>query len=237
MVFVKICGITQSSTLPICVDNGADAVGFVVGVPDSPRNLTEKQALTLINDISPSIQTVVVTSIYSLNEVEYIAGRFSKSKIQVHFRCRLPRFEELCELNLERIIPALTAQQAIHLNPDLPSFQKILNRIPYILIDGSLGMGRLEDVNLAVRAIKRLHPCKIVLAGGLNSNNLLQVLQIARPFGVDVSSGVEQAPGIKNPERIKTFLTIAKHFEEKSPVFEDYHNKQNLIQFKVNNDG
>jgi phosphoribosylanthranilate isomerase len=237
MVFVKICGITDPSTVPTCIENGANAIGFVVGVPESPRNLSEQQALDLMHEISPSIQTVVVTSIYSLNEVDYLAARFPKSNIQVHFRCRLPRFEDLGTLNLERIIPAITSHQAISLNPDFPAVQNILHRIPYILIDGSSGTGLVENLNLAVKAVKHLHPCKVVFAGGLNPTNLLKVLQKVRPYGVDVSSGVEKAPGIKNIIRIKTFLTIAKHFEENSQEFEDYHNKQNLINNEAKNDG
>ncbi len=76
MVFVKICGITKLTPLQACIKHGADAVGFVVGVPDSPRNLTEFQAHDLMNVVSGSIRTVVVTSVYSCHEVEYLAARF-----------------------------------------------------------------------------------------------------------------------------------------------------------------
>lgn len=238
MVFVKICGIAKLNTIHACIKYGADAVGFVVGVPESPRNLTELQAIDLINAVSRSIQTVVVTSVYSCSEVEYLAARFPKSNIQVHFRCKQPRFEDLYTLNLERIIPAISASQAGYLNPDLPIYQKILQRVPYVLIDGSAGTGRSEDVHLAVNAVNHLHPCKAVLAGGLNPKNLLRVLENVHPYGVDVSSGVEQVPGIKSIERIKEFLAIAKKYdgESISPV-NDQPAKQNLLQKEMKNYG
>ncbi len=238
MVFVKICGIMKLSPLQACVKYGADAVGFVVGVPESPRNLTEFQAHDLINVVAQSIRTVVVTSVYSCQEVEYLAARFPESYIQVHFRCRNPRFEDLYTLNLERIIPAINASQTATINPDLPSFQKILLRIPYLLIDGSAGTGRKEDIPLVVNAVKYIHPCKVVLAGGLNPNNLLRVLEDVRPYGVDVSSGVEQAPGIKSIERIKQFLAIAKNFDGAQISNEENNpNKPNLIQKEMKNYG
>ncbi len=221
MVYVKICGITELSSMEACIKYGANAMGFVVGVPESPRNLTEFQALDLIRLAPRSVQTVVVTSVYSCHEVEYLAARFPNSYIQVHLRCRQPRFEDLGTLNLERIIPAITAQAVISLNVDLPVFQKIFQRIPYLLVDGSMGTGRAENVKMASRAVMHVHPCKVVLAGGLNANNLKSMLQAVRPYGVDVSSGVEQAPGIKSIERIKSFLSIAKCFEEKSLGVDD----------------
>ncbi len=237
MVFVKICGITQLASLEACIKYGADAAGFVVGVPESQRNLTEFQAHDLIRLALRSIQTVVVTSVYSCHEVEYLATRFPHSNIQVHFRCREPRFEDLFTLNLERIIPAISAHQAMSMNPHFPTIQKILQRVPYILVDGSMGHGLTENVNMASKAVKHLHPCKVVLAGGLNANNVEQMLQDVRPYGVDVSSGVEQAPGIKSIERIKCFLAIAKSPEENTLALEEDKHKLQLEQNEVKNHG
>ncbi len=236
MVYTKICGITDYPALHACIKNGADAVGFVVGVPESPRNLSERQALDLILRTPPSVQTVVVTSIYALNEVDYFARRFPKSRIQVHFQCHYPRFEDLCTLNLERIIPVMTANQALAININFPAIQKVFGQIPYILLDGSLGKGTLEKTELSRKAIQGLHPCKVVLAGGLALTNILTILQKVHPYGVDISSGVEQAPGIKNIEKLKEFLSIAKNFDgKKAPSIENYAQKQDIIQTELKN--
>jgi phosphoribosylanthranilate isomerase len=213
MVYTKICGITHVSALQVCIENGADALGFVVGVPESPRNLSERQAIELISKVPPSLHTVIVTSVYSLDGVEYIARRFPKSRIQIHFRCRYPRFEDLYMLDLQRIIPVMSASQIITINLNFPGMQKVLTQVPYLLLDGSLGKGRLEDTDVAIKAMAKLQPCKSVLAGGLTISNISVILQNIHPHGVDVSSGVEDAPGVKNISKIKTFLTITKNFE------------------------
>ena len=235
MVFVKICGVTKLTSLQACIKYGADAVGFVVGVPESPRNLSEIQAHDLISVVPRSVQTVVVSSVYSCHEVEYLAARFPNSYIQVHFRCRHPRFEDLYTLNLEHIVPALNASQAISLAPHLPAFQKILMRIPYLLIDGSAGKGQLETMPLLQAAVTHLQPYKVVLAGGLHPKNLLQILENVQPYGVDVSSGVELAPGLKSIEKIKEFLWIAKNFTRNPGTFLISHlSKEDLIQKELN---
>jgi phosphoribosylanthranilate isomerase len=234
MVYTKICGISDVSILQACVKDGADAVGFVVGVPESPRNLSERQALDLIHQTPPHVHTVVVTGIFALNEVDYLARRFPKSRIQVHFRCRHPRFEDLCTLNLERIIPAMTADQVLAINLNFPAIQKVFDQIPYILLDGSMGKGSLEKTELSMKAIQILRPCKVVLGGGLAPANLLAILQKVHPYGVDVSSGVEKAPGIKDIEKLKAFLSIAKNFDgKKVPPIENYAQKPNLIQTEL----
>ncbi|MBT6410636.1 MAG: phosphoribosylanthranilate isomerase [Nitrospina sp.] len=196
-VKVKICGMTQLKDALFAVDQGATAVGFIF-YNKSPRSVTMKAAREIIAKLPPFVDTVGVFVNETAERVNKVADYCGLDLVQLHGE-ESPAF---CRKINRRVIKAFRIK-------DLQSFKKLEKySVSGFLLDTFSenlhgGTGKVFDWNLAHRA-KKMGP--IILAGGLTSRNICQAIRQVRPYGVDVCSGVEKEPGIKDPEKVRAFL-------------------------------
>ena len=202
MVRVKICGITNIDDALAAVDYGADALGFVF-FKGSPRFISPEKAATIIKVLPPFVQAVGVFVDESPAEIGKLISATGVSLVQLHGEeppesCRIPG----------RVIKAIRVKSLDSLAP-LVQFKKYVSAF---LLDAYSpdqlgGTGMLFNWDIAVEA-KRFG--RVILAGGLTPHNVADAVKYVRPYGVDVSSGVELAKGKKDLGKMKLFIERAK---------------------------
>jgi phosphoribosylanthranilate isomerase len=196
-VKAKICGMTQIKDAVFAVEQGADAVGFIF-YNKSPRSVTMKIAKEIIAQLPPFVDTVGVFVNESADRVNKIAEYCGLDLVQLHGE-ESPAF---CRKIRRRVIKAFRVK-------DLQSIKLLKNyAVSGFLLDTFSeelqgGTGKVFDWNLALPA-KKIGP--VIMAGGLTPRNIKQAIRQVRPYGVDVCSGVEKEPGIKDPEKVRAFL-------------------------------
>ena len=212
-VRVKICGITSQRDLLVAAEAGADAVGFIVDLPQSPRNLSTDKAKRLIRDTPVFVKTVVVTIPKNLSRLEEIYRELNPDVIQVHgithmhkeIRGRLPdacligAIQVRPDLNIDEVLEAADTFDAILLDTHTPS--------------GYGGTGKIHDWKLSGRIRDVVYPKPLILAGGLKPENVKEAIRVVKPYAVDVSSGVEMRPGVKDRKKVFEFVRNAKEVE------------------------
>ena len=196
-VKVKICGMTQLKDALFAAEQGADAVGFIFH-DKSPRLVTMEVAREIISKLPPFVDTVGVFVDETVEQVNEVAEYCGLDLVQLHGNEPPP----FCRKIHRRVIKAFRVT-------DLQSLRQ-MERYPVtgFLLDTFCedlrgGTGKTFDWNLALPA-KKIGP--VILAGGLTPRNIGQAVSRVRPYGVDVCSGVEKSPGIKDPEKVRAFL-------------------------------
>jgi phosphoribosylanthranilate isomerase len=202
MVQVKICGITSIDDATAAVDAGADALGFVF-YPPSPRCVTPEQAERIIRGLPPFVTAVGLFVDLPLDTVNDIAARCGLDRIQLHGR-EPPDF---CDQVKQPVIKAFRIKNAESLT-HLPRY-RVSAYLLDAYVEGALpgGTGASFAWELAAQA-KPYGP--VILAGGLTPENVAAAVAQLSPYGVDVSSGVERAPGVKDHQKVRTFIARAK---------------------------
>ena len=197
---VKVCGITRMEDADACVTAGVDAIGFVF-FSKSPRNVTMDQAGTIIRQLP--LETAKVGVFVNATYVEIMEKiRFcGLTAVQLHGQESPDLVDRLMDDSIV-VLKALFAHAA-------PGFEKAdAYRPSAFLVE--CGRGVLPGGNAmqwewqTARALHRKGP--LILAGGLSPDNLPEAVNQGAPDAVDVSSGVELSPGIKDPEKIKRFM-------------------------------
>ena len=201
MTRVKICGITNVDDAIMAVEAGADAIGFVF-FKESPRFITHDRAREIIASVPAFVSTVGVFVNEPAWRVEEIMRITGLDIAQLHGD-ESP--EECCKLR--RVIKALRVEKMLDLEP-IKQYE-----VSAFLLDayskGSYGgTGRVFNWEIALEAKKYGN---IVLAGGLNPDNVAEAVKFVRPFAVDVSSGVEAEKGVKDPDKVRQFIRRARH--------------------------
>jgi len=210
-VKVKICGITREEDVKMVSDLGADAIGFVVGVPSSPRNLSLNMAKKLIRLVPVFVKSVLVMVPKSLEELLRTYEKLNPHTLQIHgenirdtssLRENLPNTSIIRALNVDQENVLEVASDASK------SFDAIL------LDSSSHGMyggtGKVHDWMLSKRVKRVIHSKPLILAGGLHPQNVKESIRTVQPYAVDVSTGVESLPGIKDPAKVSTFIENVK---------------------------
>jgi len=196
-VKVKVCGMTQWEDAEYAVEQGADAVGFIF-YKKSPRSVTMKEAREIILKLPPFVDTVGVFVNESPDRVNKIADYCGLDLVQLHGE-ESPAF---CRKIHRRVIKAfrVAGLQSIK---QMEKYSVSGFLLDTFCDDLHGGTGKTFDWNLALPA-KKMGP--VILAGGLTPRNVAQAVRQVRPYGVDVCSGVEKTPGIKDPEKVRAFL-------------------------------
>jgi len=202
MVHVKICGITSLEDAQAAVDAGVDALGFVF-YPPSPRYVTPEQAAQIIQRLPPFVTTVGLFVDVALDTVNETAARCGLDRIQLHGR----ETPEFCRQVTRPVIKAFrikNAESLVH----LPGY-----RVSAYLLDAYVkgGLPGGTGASFAWKLAAQARPYgPVILAGGLTPENVEAAIVQTRPYGVDVSTGVEHAPGIKDHQRVREFIARAK---------------------------
>jgi len=199
---IKICGITESEGVDAAVEAGADALGFVFA--ESPRRTTPAAVIPLLSRVPALVTTVGVFRYPDPTELESVMSRVHLDVIQVEPSSRIL---EIARAHDWRILPV------IHDEPDLGDCLRLTEGNDAVLLEGSGSGGRGVRPNWE-RAALLARSRTLVLAGGLTPLNVGNAIRQVRPWAVDVSSGVETSPGIKDPERIRSFVRAVRETEQ-----------------------
>jgi phosphoribosylanthranilate isomerase len=205
-IWVKICGLTSRDAVEAAVAAGADAVGFVFA--PSKRQVTPAQATQLAQDVPRRIPRVAVMLHPTQSQLDEVWSGFRPDVLQT----------DVEDLETLRMPAGLTVMPVVRggvgLKPDLQrqhstgAVGRALARHSRILFEGPLsGVGSTSDWQNAAHLARTT---QLVLAGGLNATNVADAIAAVRPFGVDVSSGVEASAGVKDPTRIHEFVRRAR---------------------------
>jgi phosphoribosylanthranilate isomerase len=200
MVEVKICGIANINDAYIAIKYGADALGFIF-YPKSQRYVAPAKAKEIIQELPYEIVKVGVFVNQEIHKVKEIAKFCSLNLIQLHG----DESPEYCaQFPKSSLIKAVSCR----LEEDIRKLRNYSVRA--ILVDGREqgnygGTGQNSDWRLAIK-VKEMH--SLILAGGLNKENIRKAIETVRPQAVDINSGVEISPGKKDPEKIKEIIAI-----------------------------
>lgn len=197
-VRVKICGITRIEDARAAAHAGADAVGFVFYAP-SPRCLTPERARDLRRALPPFVTAVALFVNPTPEEVERVVAQARPDALQFHGE----EDAAFCAQFGLPYIKACRVREDTDLLEYFHPFEDAQAWLADAYVDGYGGEGARFDWRL-VPAVRRR---PLILSGGLSRDNVGEALRIARPWGVDVSSGVEVAKGIKDASLIEAFIT------------------------------
>jgi phosphoribosylanthranilate isomerase len=185
-MWIKICGLTTREAVHAAVDAGVDAIGFVFA--PSKRQVNAVQAAELTRGVS-GVMRVAVMQHPSQLLVDEALVIFKPDALQTDY-------EDL---------PGLTIPSSVQVLPVVRAGRELPARLPSrILFEGPVsGSGATSDWTQAAELARQT---ELILAGGLNSSNVVEAIARVKPFGVDVSSGVERAPGVKDVGKIVEFV-------------------------------
>ncbi len=189
MTFVKVCGITRPEDARVAVEAGADAIGVVM-CSESPRVCTVERARAVFAVVPPGVLRVVV----------------SHTSTEAGLAECLETGPDAVQLSQPLDVPASTGVRLIRV---VAPGATVPNDCAMVIVDGSHGTGRAFDPGYA-RKVMAASRRPVLLAGGLTPENVGAAIRELRPFGVDVASGVEAAPGRKDHARVRAFLEAAK---------------------------
>lgn len=199
MVRIKICGITNLEDALLAAELGAHALGFIF-FAKSPRNVAPEAAREIIRQLPPFVVSVGVFVNEEAAVVQELAARVGLDWVQLHGT----EPPEYCRSLGRRVMKAFRIKDENSLK-ELAAYR---GAVQALLLDTykkgqTGGTGETFDWELA-RQARDYGP--IVLAGGLTADNVAQAIDAARPQAVDVASGVEAAPGKKDPEKLRAFF-------------------------------
>ena len=205
-VRIKVCGITTPEAAVAASELGVDAVGFVF-FAESSRHLSAERAVELASHLSPLVTRVAVFRHPRNSEIAEVVSRFCPQVIQAEPAAEvsaaipshilhLPVFHDGSDLG-ERV-----ARFAAHAGNDTT-----------VVLEASGRGGRGLAPNWT-RAAEMARSVRLVLAGGLTPDNVAEAIRSVRPYAVDVSSGVEKKPGVKDPKLIEEFVTAVRDAQD-----------------------
>ena len=209
MVRIKICGITNLEDALLAAELGADALGFIF-YPPSPRSIEPEAAKNIIAQLPPFVTTVGVFVDEAAATVKELAATVGLDWLQMHGK----ETPEYCRSLERRVIKAFRIRGENSLT-GLAAYQGVVQAL---LLDtykkGQVGgTGETFNWDLA-REARKYGP--IILAGGLTAENVAQAISAVQPAAVDVASGVEAAPGKKDPLKLMEFIKAVRSLEEKN---------------------
>lgn len=213
-LIVKICGLSTRETLAAALDAGADMVGFVF-FPPSPRHLSLVAAGDLGNQVQGRAAKVALTVDADDAMLGNIVEALRPDILQLHGKETVTRVRDIKQKFGLQVMKVIAIETAADLGA-LPGYADVADRI---LFDARApaeatrpgGLGAAFDWRLLEQAELKQ---PFMLSGGLDARNIADAIRITRTGGVDVSSGVERSPGIKDPEMIRAFIRAARATKE-----------------------
>jgi len=201
VVKVKVCGMTRAQDALHAAECGADAVGFIFH-KKSPRFITPREAKVIATVLPPFVLRVGVFVNETEERIHKIADNCGLDVVQLHGNETFG----FCNRIRKKVIKAFRVQNA-----------ESLGNLSKFNVDGFLldtfkqgewgGTGEVFDWGL-VKSVKKFG--NVIVAGGLNPSNVKDAIEKSRPYAVDVCSGVEKLPGIKDMKKVREFIEAAK---------------------------
>ncbi|MFB3815803.1 MAG: phosphoribosylanthranilate isomerase [Terriglobales bacterium] len=217
MTWVKICGTTNLQDARLAVEAGADAVGFVFA--ESPRRVEPAQVAEITAQLPESVEKVGVFVNERMARIREIVKQAGLTAVQLHgdetveyASLLFPDDEDRAKLY--RALSMKTLFSAANVTAFLRG-HRVKPVFDAVLVDSGSptrgGSGLTFDWERARPFVEGLKKSgKVIVAGGLTSENVAKAIEMFRPWGVDVASGVEQGPGRKDPAKVRAFVAAAK---------------------------
>ncbi|MEV0338625.1 phosphoribosylanthranilate isomerase [Nocardia sp. NPDC050713] len=202
-MYVKICGLTSVAAVDAAVEAGADAIGVVMN-RTSPRRLEFGAAAEIVAAAFGRVDTVLVVNDMSAVEGAETAAKLGVTVLQLHGAYTRDDFTDALA-----IVPRVWRATSLKADPDLTvgAFGE-----EALLLDAPKpGSGERWDLS---ELEARKPEGKWMLAGGLSPDNVVEAIRSVQPWGVDVSSGVEASPGVKDLRKVRDFLAAARSTSE-----------------------
>jgi len=217
-LIVKICGLSTRETLDVALDAGADMVGFVF-FPPSPRHVSLETARELGKQAKRRALKVALTVDADDATLSNIVETLRPDLLQLHGKETVARLRDIKQKFGLPVMKAIAVETAADL-AGLPGYAAVADRI---LFDACApkeatrpgGLGAVFDWHVLEQLELKL---PFMVSGGLHAGNVAEAVRVTRAGGVDVSSGVERAPGHKDPEMIRAFIRAARATDLTSPL-------------------
>lgn len=207
---IKICGITRAPDARAAAEAGADAIGLVF-YPKSPRYLSGERAVEIRDALPPFVQTVALFVNPDAAQVAQVIGRVRPAMLQFHGE----ETPEFCAQFGMPYIKAYRVRGGAAAGGDALEYLRPFSRAAAWLLDSHVpeygGVGERFDWSLVPDLSPSLGDRPLVLSGGLARENVAEAIRRVRPWGVDVSSGVESAKGIKDAAKIAAFIAEVRN--------------------------
>lgn len=215
MTKVKICGVTNVEDALASISFGADAVGFLVGRVHSSTSvfLSPEQAAEIVARLPPFCSSVLVTHLSRPEDVLPILKIANVTTLQLHGNTAPQE-----AIEIKRKIPFLKIYKAIHVFDEsaLQEGKRYVGCVDGIVLDTAIratgqvgGTGQTHDWGIS-KSVVRSSGLPVILAGGLNPENIIDAIRTVQPYGVDVNSGINKPNGTKDHEKLRLFITRAK---------------------------
>jgi phosphoribosylanthranilate isomerase len=212
-LIVKICGLSTRETLDVALDAGADMVGFVF-FPPSPRHLNLETARDLGRHAKRAAKVALTVDADDAT-LANIVETLQPDMLQLHGSETVARLRDIKQKFGLPVMKALAVETPADL-ASLPGYAAVADRI---LFDARApkeatrpgGLGAVFDWHVLEKLDLTL---PFMVSGGLHAGNVAEAVRVTRAGGVDVSSGVERTPGVKDPEMIRAFIRAARATEE-----------------------
>jgi phosphoribosylanthranilate isomerase len=204
----KICGIVSERDAALTIEHGAAALGFLVGLDyDSNDAITAAAASTIIAGLPPFISSVLVTHQADAGWIVRTAREMRCTTVQLHGDFALDKIPYL-----RAELPNVSLSRVVHVMDDsaIAFAKKVANAGVAIHLDSRSGSrlggtGKVHDWSISARIVQAVN-VPVVLAGGLNADNVRAAIETVKPYAVDVNSGVDMPDGPhKSPERLQAF--------------------------------
>ncbi len=213
-LIVKICGLSTRETLDVALDAGADMVGFVF-FPPSPRHLGLEAARDLGKHAGRRALKVALTVDADDATLANIVEALQPNILQLHGKETVARLRDIKQKFGLQVMKVIAVEAPADL-ASLPGYAAAADRI---LFDARAprgatrpgGLGAVFDWHVLENLDLKI---PFMVSGGLNAGNVAEAVRVTRAGGVDVSSGVERAPGVKDPEMIRAFIRAARATQE-----------------------
>ena len=200
--FIKFCGVTNEADALTAIGLGVDAIGVIFA--PSTRQVSLATAGDIVRRLPPEAMVIGVFRDESPLRVVEIANSLGLRGVQLHGHESIHDIQYVSE-RVPLVINALSAQ-----SPQIAQFDE--TGADLLLLDGPVpGSGEVFDWALAATGPD---PDRLLVSGGLNERNVAQAIELLQPFGVDVASGIEMAPGVKNPLTMKAFVDAVREADE-----------------------
>jgi phosphoribosylanthranilate isomerase len=216
-MYIKICGIRRQEDALIAAELGADAIGLLVGQRhNSPDFISATVARDISRALPPSLEAVLVTHVEALNELERLLQESEIRTVQLHSEIAPSSVERLrgrlSDLKIFKSVPVISADSVAY--PE--AFRTLVDGFVLDSINVATnqvgGTGKTHDWSVSRQIVMRYPEIPIILAGGLNSENVRSAIESVHPFGVDVNSGTKAPDGFKDPRKMEAFIARAKRF-------------------------
>jgi phosphoribosylanthranilate isomerase len=234
MTWVKICGMTNLEDALVAVEAGADAVGFVF-YANSPRCVTVEATREIMERLPESVETVGVFAGEGVMRAEEVGSSVGLDALQVYTTSDSRTVEVLervgawppskrkrgqtkiyLGLPISKVVAEQVEEQGLTIEMQDPEGEYVA-----LLLDSGSGQqpggtGMVFDWNQAAATVAGLSlRHKVVIAGGLRPENVGEAMNLLKPWGVDVASGVEERPGKKNPEKVRAFVKAVREMDRR----------------------